>query len=122
MLVVGIIASIILLGVITFLALSKESEKLIKKLAFIALIVIGVSVIASTVVVIIFKKPPEEPIEFRIPGLMSQPPNVSSSSTNIIALIFAILLVLFLGVIIYVALKDQNQGKNRKKEQIQAKR
>jgi membrane protease YdiL (CAAX protease family) len=122
MLVVGIIVSIFLLGVITFLALSKKSEKIIKKLAFIALIVIGVSVIASTVIVIVFDKPPEEPIEFRIPGLLPQQPKAPSSSNNIMALVFAILLVLFLGVIIYVSLKDQNQGKNRKKKQIQVKR
>jgi heme/copper-type cytochrome/quinol oxidase subunit 4 len=116
MLIVGIIFSIGLLGVIAFLALSKKSDKLIKKLAFFALILIGVSIVLSTAIVIIFAKPPEEPIEFQIPGLMVPQPKTSDSSNNIMVLIFAIVLVLFLAMIIYLSLKEQ------KKKNISAKK
>jgi predicted membrane channel-forming protein YqfA (hemolysin III family) len=109
MLVVGIVLSIGLLGVIAFLALSKKSEKLIKKLALIALIVIGLSIIASAAIVIIFDKPPEEPIEFQIPGLMAPQPKTPDSSNSMMILIFAIVLVLFLGMIIYLSLKEQKK-------------
>jgi heme/copper-type cytochrome/quinol oxidase subunit 4 len=109
MLIVGIILSLGFLGVIAFLALSKKSDKLTKKLAFFALIIIGVSIVLGTAISIIFYKPAEEPIEFQIPGLMAPQPKTPDSSSNIMVLIFAIVLVLFLAMIIYLSLKEQKK-------------
>ncbi|MFP3090467.1 hypothetical protein LQZ21_09095 [Treponema sp. TIM-1] len=91
---------------ILYFALSKKSDPLVKKAALITLILLTLSVIIS--LVLIFSKPAEETISIAVESTPGTP--VKANNTNLPALIiFILLFLLFLGVIIFILLRERRE-------------
>ncbi|MFP3041228.1 hypothetical protein LQZ19_05340 [Treponema primitia] len=105
MVIVGILVSLALLGVIIRFALSKQSEKLVKRAAVIALAVIGLAIIVCLILIITGpKQVEEEPVFSGLP--LAEPVQVADSNV-VYALIFGIIMLLFLGLIIFLSIRGK---------------
>jgi hypothetical protein len=107
MLVVGILASLVLLGVIIRFALSKQTDKWVKRAAISALAVIGLAIVICLVVIAAGPKAVEEEPVFMGLGL-AEPAPVTNPNT-VFALIFGVILALFVGFIIFLSLKEKKK-------------
>jgi amino acid transporter len=110
MLIVGILISVIILGLLIRMALSKQSEKPLKLAAIIALGLIALSVIIC--LIMIFAGPAAEEEEEVFAGLPLAEPVQVSNPNGVYILLFGVLLLLFLGLIIFLSLREQKKGKN----------
>jgi hypothetical protein len=109
MLVVGILVSVILLGVIIRFALSKQTDKLVKRAAVIALAVIGVAIGICLIVIAAGPKAvKEEPV---FTGFSLEESAPVTNPATVYALIFGVILVLFMGFIIFLSLKEKKGNK-----------
>jgi hypothetical protein len=107
MIVVGILASIILLAAIIRFALSKQTDKLVKRAAIIALAVIGFALVVCLVVIAAGPKAAEEEPVFA--GLSPVDAAPVTNPNMVYALIFGGIMVLFVGFIIYLAVKEKKK-------------
>ncbi|WP_010259424.1 hypothetical protein [Treponema primitia] len=105
MIIVGILVSLALLGVIIRFALSKQSEKLVKRAAVIALAVIGLAIVICLIMILTGPKPVEEEPVFS--GLPLAEPVQVADSNMVYALLFGIIMLLFLGLIIFLSTRDK---------------
>jgi hypothetical protein len=108
MIIVGVLVSLALLGVIVRFALSPKTEKPVKRAAVIALAVISLAIIVCLIMIV--SGPgvvEEEPVFSGLP--LAEPVQVADPNT-IYILIFGIIMLLFLGLIIFFAIKDKKKG------------
>jgi uncharacterized protein with PQ loop repeat len=108
MIIVGVLVSLALLGVIIRFALSKKTEKLVKRAAIIALAVISLAIIICLIIIV--SGPgvvEEEPVFSGFP--LAEPVQVADPSTTYF-LVFGIIMLLFLGLIIFFSMKDKKKG------------
>jgi hypothetical protein len=104
----GILASLILLIVIIRFALSGKAEKPVKQAAVIALAVIGIAVVICLAVIARGPAAPAEEPLFAGPF-----PEETAPVTNpamVYALIFGAVLVLFIALIIFLALRKKKKN------------
>jgi fatty acid desaturase len=105
MIIVSVMVSLALLGVIVRFALSKSSEKPVKQAAVIALAAISLAVIVCLILVVSGPGAvEEEPVFAGLP--LAEPVQVDDPAAPFI-LVSGIVLLLFLGVVIFFALKDK---------------
>ena len=107
MLVVGIVFSVLLLGVIVFFAVSPKSSRLLRLTAIIALGLICVSLIISGIVIVI--GPSEDPSIIVLPVFQDSAPEVKSGF-RITDLLIILVILGVLSFIIVKALKDQKNA------------
>ncbi|MDR2739635.1 MAG: hypothetical protein LBB68_07370 [Treponema sp.] len=108
MIIVGIFVSLALLGVIIRFALSKETEKPVKRAAVIALAVISLAIIVCLIMIV--SGPgvvEEEPVFSGFP--LAEPVQAANSNTWYI-MGFGIIILLFLGLIIFFSMKDKKKA------------
>ncbi|AEF86079.1 hypothetical protein TREPR_3048 [Treponema primitia ZAS-2] len=109
MIIVGIIVSLAMLVVIIRFALSKKTEKLVRLASIIALGLIVLAIVFCLIMIAAGPKEVEEEVAFT-----ALPPSTPVAVTNtgaVYFLIFGIVVVLFLGFIIFTAMRDQKKGK-----------
>ncbi|GHV81196.1 hypothetical protein AGMMS49944_29870 [Spirochaetia bacterium] len=110
MIVVGILVSLVLLVVIIRFALSKQTDKLVKRAAVIALAVISVAIVICVIMIVSGPKAVEEEPVFA--GFSPVEAAPVTNPASVYALIFGVILVLFVGFIIYLAMRDKKAEKN----------
>jgi hypothetical protein len=102
------LSAVILAGIIYF-AVSLKSEAAVRRAAIIALIVIGLAVIASLIVIF------SEPVKATgsgIPGLPAVP--VKPVKTNsLLVLLFSIIFLAFIASILFIAFRQQKKLQDR---------
>jgi hypothetical protein len=108
MIVVGILASLVLLVVISRFALSKQADKLVKRAAVIALAAIGLAIVICLIVIAAGPKPVEDAPVFA--GLAVEEPVQVTNPATVYALIFGGILALFVGFIIFLSLREKKEG------------
>ena len=112
MIVVGILASLVLFVVIVWFALSKEAEKPVRRAAVIALGVIGLVMLVCLALIATGSAEPEpEPVFTGLP--LAEPVRQAANPAAVYALIFGVVLVLFVGLIIFLSIKNE-RGKNKR--------
>jgi amino acid transporter len=113
MLYVFIPLALIFLGVIVFFAVSKKTEPRLRLAAIIALGAITLAVMVC--LILVFVGSSSIPVESQ-PGdfLEDSSPREKGGGLPWVLIIFTIILLGFLGVVIYLALKEQKQQKKKK--------
>ncbi|GHV66248.1 hypothetical protein AGMMS49928_00470 [Spirochaetia bacterium] len=109
--------SVILLGVIAWLAISENSSRAVRRVALFALTAIVLSVILSIIVIFLFFGEPAAVVGPGIGDEIIQPVKpVNDRSFSII--IFMVLLLAFLALILFLALRREKKtiGQMTKKE------
>jgi drug/metabolite transporter (DMT)-like permease len=104
MIVVGILASLVLLVVIMRFAISKQTDKPVKRAAIIALAVIGVAIGICLIVIAAGPKTVEEEPIFA--GLSPEEPAPVTNPATVYALIAGVIMMLFVGLIIFRSIKN----------------
>jgi hypothetical protein len=107
MIVVGILVSLVLLVVISRIALSKKTDKPVKRAAIIALSAIGLASAICTIAVAAGPKAVEDDPIFA--GLSLEGPVRAANPYTVYALIFGILMVLVIGLIIFLSLRKREK-------------
>jgi membrane associated rhomboid family serine protease len=100
-----------LLLLIAYFALSRHSSSLIKRTAFIALILIGLSVLIS--LIFVFSEPSGK-AGVRITEIPEEPA-VAQTTSITAAVIFGIFMLFFVALIVFLAMQEQRR--NAKKEE-----
>jgi amino acid transporter len=111
MIIVGVIISLALLGVIVRFALSKKTEKLVKWAAIIALAAISLAIIVCLIMIVSGPGAVEEEPVFS--GLPLAEPVQTVDSDAVFFLVFGIIMLLFLGFIIFFSMKDKKKRLKR---------
>jgi hypothetical protein len=108
MLILGVIASLILLAAIIRFALSPQTDRLVKRAAIIALGVIGLAIVACLIAVV---AGPEAVVEEEVfAGLPLAEPVVAGISPNrIYMLILGSVMLALIGFIIFLALGEKKK-------------
>jgi protein-S-isoprenylcysteine O-methyltransferase Ste14 len=109
MIVVGILASLVLLVVIIRFALSKQTDKLVKRAAIIALAVIGIAVVICLIAIVSGPKAVEEEPVFTGFAL-EEPVQQATNPAAVYALIFGVIMALFIALIIFLSMRDKNRA------------
>jgi hypothetical protein len=108
MIIAGVFVSLALLGVIIRFALSKKTEKPVKRAAVIALAAISLAIIVCLIMIASGSGAvEEEPVFSGLP--LAEPVQAVSSNTGYI-MVFGIIILLFLGLIIFFAMKDKKKA------------
>jgi hypothetical protein len=108
MLFVIIPLSVILLGVIIYIALSSKSSKMVRLAALCALGAIMLSIIVCAIVIFVNAGSGDK--EPAMPDFLSSEPPVAASGGNFFALfILALFMVGLLGIIIVIAMRDRKR-------------
>jgi multisubunit Na+/H+ antiporter MnhB subunit len=113
MIVPGVIASLILLGVIIRFALSPRTDRLVKRAALIALGAIGLAILACMIMVI---AGPEAVVEEEVfAGLpLAEPVATGISPYRIYLLVLGSAMLALIGLIIFLALREKAKTAGRK--------
>jgi multisubunit Na+/H+ antiporter MnhB subunit len=107
MIIVGAVVSLALLAVIIRFALSPQTEKPVKLAALIALAVIGLSIVACLVMV--FSGPGKTEEEQVFAGLPLAEPVAVANSNRGYLLAVGIIMLLFVGLIIFLSLREKRK-------------
>jgi multisubunit Na+/H+ antiporter MnhB subunit len=107
MIIVGAVISLALLAVIIRFALSPQTDKPVKRAALIALGAIGLAIVACLVIVIAGPRATEEEEVFA--GLPLAEPVTVVNSNRIYMLAFGIIMLLFVGLIIFLSLREEKK-------------
>jgi hypothetical protein len=108
MIILGVIASLILLGVIIRFALSPQTDKLVKRVAIIALGAIGLAIMACLMAVIVGPKAAAEEEVFD--GLpLAEPVATGIGSNRISMLVLGSIMLALIGLIIFLALREKKK-------------
>jgi hypothetical protein len=107
MIVVGILASLVPLGVIIRFALSPQADKPVKRAAVIALAAIGIAIIICLIAIATGPKAVEEDPVFA--GLSLEEPVQMTNPAAVYALIVGIIMALFVGFIILLSLRKEKK-------------
>ncbi|MDR0643147.1 MAG: hypothetical protein LBG07_11905 [Treponema sp.] len=110
MIVVGVIVSLALLAVIIRFALSRQSDKPVKRAALIALALISLTIIVCLVIVITGPQATEEEAVFTGLPLAEQVAVVNSGRSYM--LIVGIFMLLFVGLIIFLSLREEKKKRS----------
>jgi hypothetical protein len=109
MIILGIIVSILLLGVIIRFALSPQTDKLVKRAALIALGAIGLAILACLIAVIAGPKAVvEEEVFAGLP--LAEPVAVGISPNRISMLILGFIMLALIGFIIVLGLREKKKN------------
>jgi hypothetical protein len=108
MIIVGIFVSLAMLVAIIRFALSKKTEKLVRLASIIALGLIALAVVFCLILIAMGPKEVEDEAAFT--ALSPAAPAAAANTGAVYFLIFGIVVVLFLGFIIFMALRDQKKG------------
>lgn len=103
----------VLLGVIIRFALSKQTDKLVKRAAIIALAVIGLALIVCVIAIVAGPKTVEEESVFT--GFSLEEPVQVTNPATVYALIFGVIMALFVGLIIFLAVREKKGGQAKRK-------
>ncbi|MDR2029231.1 MAG: hypothetical protein LBP93_06815 [Treponema sp.] len=103
------------LGIIIYFALSKESSRVVRLAALIALGAVILSVLVCGIIVILGPgESGEEPV---MPDFLATEQPEAPAATNTFVLVIVILfLLLFLGMVVFLSLKEQRKTGERKTE------
>ena len=110
MIILGVIFSFALLAVIIRFALSRQSDRLVKRAALIALAVIGLTIVVCLVVIMTGPQATEEEAVFTGLPLAEQVAVVNSG--RLYVLIVGIIMLLFVGLIIYLSLREERKKRS----------
>jgi hypothetical protein len=105
MLVFGVILSLGILAAMIYLALSKKSGRFIRRAAVIALIIIGISLVISVVILLGGSFGSSKPVMGDIPVKPASPANTDVGYV----ITFLIMLLLLLGLIAFVSIREKKQ-------------
>ncbi|MDR1654950.1 MAG: hypothetical protein LBR96_03045 [Treponema sp.] len=111
MLYVFIPLALIFLGVIVFFAVSKKTELRLRQAAIIALGIITLAVIVC--LILVFAGTSSIPVEPELGIFLDDSPKQKTGGPPWGIIIFTIILLGFLGFIIYLALKEQKLQKKK---------
>ncbi|MDR2304662.1 MAG: hypothetical protein LBE10_08760 [Treponema sp.] len=111
MLYVFIPLALIFLGVIVFFAVSKKTEPRLRLAAIIALGIIALAVIVC--LILVFSGSSSIPVEPEPGDFLDNSPKQKGGGLPWIIIIFTFILLGFLGLVIYLALKEQNRQKKK---------
>jgi heme A synthase len=102
------------LGVIVYFALSKESSRIVRLAALIALGAVILSVLVCGIIVLLSLGGGGEPV---MPDFLAteQPEPPAKTSTFVMAVVMVFLL-LFLGMVVFLSLREQRKTAERKPE------
>jgi hypothetical protein len=109
MIIAAALVSLILLAVIIRFALSPQTDKLVKRVAVIALGAIGLALLACLAVILSRFGGEETAAEDLIPGLPLAEPSAAAGPDGIYMLIFGFVLLLFIGLIIFLSMREKKK-------------
>ena len=107
MIIVGAVVSLALLAVIIRLALSPRTERPVKRAALIALGAIGLAIVVCLAMAITGPGSTEEEAAFV--GLPLAEPVTVVNSGKIYMLIFGVIMLLFVGLVIFLSLREEKK-------------
>lgn len=115
MLYVFVPLALIFLGVIVFFAVSKKTEPGLRLAAIAALGLITLAVMVC--LILVFVGSSSVPVEMEPGYFLDDSPNQKEKGGGLpwMLIIFTIILLGFLGIVIYLALKEQKQQQKKKK-------
>jgi heme A synthase len=96
-----------MLGIIIYFALSPRSEKWVKRAAAAALGLISLAIMVCLIMIIAGPREKETPV---FTGLPSAVPVKPESGNTVYILSFGMAMLLFLGIVIFVSLRNQRRG------------
>ncbi|MDR1048063.1 MAG: hypothetical protein LBL64_09820 [Treponema sp.] len=111
MLYVFIPLALIFLGVIVFFAVSKKTEPRLRLAAIAALGVITLAVMVC--LILVFAGSSSIPVEPEPGVFLDNPPRQKGGGLPWMVIIFTIILLGFLGTVMYLALKEQKRQKKK---------
>ncbi|MDR1249696.1 MAG: hypothetical protein LBK63_10370 [Treponema sp.] len=112
MLILGVIVSILFLGMIIRLVLSSRTDRLVKRAALIALGVIGLAIVGCLIMAVAgFKEPETEEV---FAGFPLSEPEDSANPGRAYTLIFGSIMLALIGFIILMALREKTKTAGRK--------
>jgi amino acid transporter len=103
--------AVIFLGVIVFFAISKKTEPRLRLAAICALGVIALAVVVC--LILVFAGSGSIPVEPEPGDFLNDSPKPKGGTLPWGIIIFTIILLGFLGLVIYLALKEQKQQKKK---------
>ncbi|GHT85473.1 hypothetical protein FACS1894137_09800 [Spirochaetia bacterium] len=107
MIVVGILVSLVLLALIIRFALSKQTDKPVKRAAIIALAVIGLSLVICLIVIATGSKAVKaEPV---FTGFSLEEPVELTNPNTVYVLLLGVIMALFVGLVIFLAIRDRRK-------------
>jgi ABC-type phosphate transport system permease subunit len=110
MLFVIIPISLVLLGVIIYLALSPKSSKMVRLAALCALGAIMLSVIVCVIIIFAGQTgATEEPV---MPDFLAAEPPPPPQGNSIAILLLAVFMVVFLGIIVFLSMRERKRQDN----------
>jgi membrane protein DedA with SNARE-associated domain len=111
MLFIIVPVSVILLGVIVYFALSRESSRALRLTAMAALGLIILSVLIC--VIIIFANMDFTSREPVMPDFLApQPPPAAPKGNFLVLFLLAVFIIVFLGVVIFLSLRERKRREN----------
>jgi hypothetical protein len=112
MIILGVIVSILFLGMLIRLVLSPGTDRLLKRAALIALGVIGLAIIACLIVVVAGFKGPETEEVFV--GFPLDEPAPAANSGRAYTLVAGSIMLALIGLIVFLALREKAKTAGRK--------
>jgi cytochrome bd-type quinol oxidase subunit 1 len=109
------IISVVLAGIITYLALSKNTSRGVRIAAIIALALVGAAIIACSIILVFVLGSSGTGVE-EITRELPVVPETNARSDLIPIIIFCVIIVLFISLTIIISLRGEKHGRHSKND------